>query len=241
MIHMKKMVAAVAIAAASVGAAQADTYVSNFEFGLLADGGLLKSNDNNPLFMETLATDPFIWTGPSSNGIQVWDDVAMEAKVPGNAIVANLLNGGTVTNSVYGSFMGLVKNAGVTASFSLDTAVTGGSKYFSLDSITTIAGKTNGNATAGQNAVITLWKDGVQVGSWSNTVIGTATTIAVGDAWTVTSLAGIEADTVKIYSIKGQQFFDNIQVTAVPEASTYAMLLAGLGMIGVIARRRTKA
>ena len=32
---------------------------------------------------------------------------------------------------------------------------------------------------------------------------------------------------------------DNISVTAVPEPETYAMLLAGLGLMGTIARRRT--
>lgn len=31
---------------------------------------------------------------------------------------------------------------------------------------------------------------------------------------------------------------DNVAVTAVPEPETYAMLLAGLGLIGTIARRR---
>ncbi len=31
---------------------------------------------------------------------------------------------------------------------------------------------------------------------------------------------------------------DNVSVTAVPEADTYAMMLAGLGMIGTIVRRR---
>lgn len=34
---------------------------------------------------------------------------------------------------------------------------------------------------------------------------------------------------------------DNISVTAVPEPESYAMLLAGLGLIGTIARRRNKA
>jgi hypothetical protein len=31
---------------------------------------------------------------------------------------------------------------------------------------------------------------------------------------------------------------NNFQVTAVPEPETYAMLLAGLGLMGTIARRR---
>ena len=34
---------------------------------------------------------------------------------------------------------------------------------------------------------------------------------------------------------------DNISVTSVPEPETYAMLLAGLGLMGTIARRRNKA
>jgi hypothetical protein len=32
--------------------------------------------------------------------------------------------------------------------------------------------------------------------------------------------------------------FDNVMVTAVPEAETYAMVLAGLGLVGFMARRR---
>jgi hypothetical protein len=34
---------------------------------------------------------------------------------------------------------------------------------------------------------------------------------------------------------------DNVSITAVPEAETYAMLLAGLGLVGAIARRRQRA
>ena len=34
---------------------------------------------------------------------------------------------------------------------------------------------------------------------------------------------------------------DNISVTPVPEPETYAMLLAGLGLMGAVARRRRQA
>ncbi len=34
---------------------------------------------------------------------------------------------------------------------------------------------------------------------------------------------------------------DNVLVSAVPEPETYAMLLAGLGLMGVVARRRKQA
>jgi hypothetical protein len=39
-------------------------------------------------------------------------------------------------------------------------------------------------------------------------------------------------------AIAGNVYFDNIAVTAVPESETYAMMLAGLGVMGFIARRR---
>jgi hypothetical protein len=43
-------------------------------------------------------------------------------------------------------------------------------------------------------------------------------------------------------SVKFQGKIDNLTVAAVPEPESYAMLLAGLGLVGAIARRRkTKA
>ncbi|MTV40968.1 PEPxxWA-CTERM sorting domain-containing protein [Duganella radicis] len=42
-------------------------------------------------------------------------------------------------------------------------------------------------------------------------------------------------------ALGGKFEFDNINVTAVPEPETYAMLLAGLGLVGVAARRRKQA
>jgi choice-of-anchor C domain-containing protein len=41
-------------------------------------------------------------------------------------------------------------------------------------------------------------------------------------------------------SANGGPVLDNVSVTAVPEPETYAMLLAGLGLMGTIARRRNK-
>jgi hypothetical protein len=34
---------------------------------------------------------------------------------------------------------------------------------------------------------------------------------------------------------------DHLQITAVPEASTYAMMLTGLGLVGTMTRRRKQA
>lgn len=42
-------------------------------------------------------------------------------------------------------------------------------------------------------------------------------------------------------SSKADVFFDNVSVTAVPEPSTYALMLAGLAGVGFLARRRRAA
>ncbi|NBQ69498.1 MAG: PEP-CTERM sorting domain-containing protein, partial [Nitrosomonadaceae bacterium] len=39
-------------------------------------------------------------------------------------------------------------------------------------------------------------------------------------------------------AIAGNVYFDNIVVTAVPEPEMYALLLAGLGLLGFTARHR---
>ncbi|MRW92960.1 PEP-CTERM sorting domain-containing protein [Duganella sp. FT80W] len=84
---------------------------------------------------------------------------------------------------------------------------------------------------------------------WTVTFIGTKTdnttvsqTITITDnAWHTYSLG---ADFTDLVSVTWQEgvlrlyAYDNIDVTAVPEAETWAMLLAGLGMLGWMQRRR---
>jgi hypothetical protein len=41
-----------------------------------------------------------------------------------------------------------------------------------------------------------------------------------------------------LWSTTGQSVADNVTVTAVPEPETYALFMAGLGLMGFIARRR---
>ena len=53
--------------------------------------------------------------------------------------------------------------------------------------------------------------------------------------------AGQQFTTVKFYSTGNAFETDNHAVTAVPEPETYAMLLAGLGLMGTIIRRRNKS
>lgn len=57
----------------------------------------------------------------------------------------------------------------------------------------------------------------------------------------VTASAGQQFTSIRFYSSSNAFETDNHAVTAVPEPETYAMLLAGLGLIGTIARRRNNS
>ena len=99
-----------------------------------------------------------------------------------------------------------------------------------------------------------LWKN--QASSievwWNTTLLETVTTSS--NTWSTynsaldhITLTGSGKDVLKFVS-KGPtanptygSFIDGITVTAVPEPASYAMLLAGLGVMGTIARRRSKA
>lgn len=58
----------------------------------------------------------------------------------------------------------------------------------------------------------------------------------------ISSFTNLTSMTMKIagYSSPAYVAIDNLVVTAVPEPESYAMLLAGLGLMGAIARRRRK-
>ncbi len=77
------------------------------------------------------------------------------------------------------------------------------------------------------------WLDGNML---TSTTLSYTTTLSIED---LPLAAGSHTLEIKGFaSAGGASYGGNIGVTAVPEPETYAMLLAGLGLMGAIARRR---
>jgi len=80
------------------------------------------------------------------------------------------------------------------------------------------------------------WNGGLFVESFS------ASTSFDGSTDYYFGFTGITFDEIRVsVGGDGQMLIDNLQVTAVPEPETYAMLLAGLGLLGFMARRRKES
>ncbi len=89
----------------------------------------------------------------------------------------------------------------------------------------------------------------VKFGSFSSTVlngVGNATSVNNWQHFSQVVDLGTTTSSALIFYGKGTSdgfggALDNISVTSVPEPETYAMLLAGLGLMGCIARRRKQS
>lgn len=179
---------------------------------LVANGGFENSDYNN------LGTIPSNWTlnAPSDFGI----------------ILAAFGPGGSAHSGVLDI---LFQQAGSLAYLSQDLATTAGTQYtvsFWLGS---------DGATPNQMQV-----------TWGDQTLLPTSTLPVLD-WTQYSYTVTAQSDLTTLSFGGQydppngaQYLDDVsvvavqEVPAVPEPASYAMLLAGLGMLGVVARRRTR-
>jgi hypothetical protein len=136
-----------------------------------------------------------------------------------------------------------------------------GSNFIELDSTgNTTIGQSFATLAAGASYALSFWyapRAGVAASSngievlWNGQQLGSTITADGGSAsgWTqysfnVTALTG--ANTLSFRSVGANDSLggalDNVSLTAaapVPEPSSYALLLAGLGAVGMIARRRS--
>lgn len=136
-----------------------------------------------------------------------------------------------------------------------------GSNFIELDTTAnTTIGQSFASLTAGASYALSFWyapranvaasSNGIDV-LWNGQQLGATITGQGGSApeWTqysfaVSALAG--SNTLSFRSVGSSDSLggslDNVSLTAaVPEPSTYALLLAGLGAVGLVARRRRVA
>lgn len=85
---------------------------------------------------------------------------------------------------------------------------------------------------------------GFSVGSLSGSVLQNVAGSGSGNSWLhYTGLVSLNGSTELVFSALGASnsygaSLDNVSLTAVPEPETYAMMLAGLALMGAVARRR---
>ena len=131
----------------------------------------------------------------------------------------------------------------------------GNGHYVDLDGSTKRAGVLGNSFTAGAGGIYTLSFDlaGNQRGWGSDTVevmFGTTRqTYVIGESDPITTRTLTFAPTtsgvygLSFHNLGGENrgaFLHQVTVSAVPETDTYAMLLAGLACVGLVARRRQR-
>lgn len=208
----KKLVLIAAIAVMSWGAQAAD--VVTFEGVISA-----KADDNNSGKILSSGLGAFTWASlawstPSSNNLQLID----ETRATGNKALANIASLMGSAGEPLGQWVGYLNSNNSVSFASLSV--------FNFDSIFLYS-------KASSDVSITSFD--------SNGQRLASTTLSLG-AQSGSSYSFSEFSGVNKITISGSNLaFDNITLSAVspvPEPATYAMLLAGLGLVGLMVRRR---
>jgi hypothetical protein len=190
------------------------------------------SNSNNSALLISGAGsnyDGLTWLESVAGSLQLYDELRAITKIANTTATTGLgvymaaKNTAPTAAETSGNWVAAINNSGSSISFQSATA-------FDFTSLFLYGSKSNEVAT------ITGYNGTTLINTWtSGTDLFTAGTAATYNF--TTEFAGVTKITIS--SAKGSMAFDNLVIAAsVPEASQYSMLLAGLLMIGGIARRR---
>lgn len=199
-----------------------------------------------PAMADTVKLSNYVFTPAQSLNVSV---VAPAKNYNGGAgQFTGLLNGNsfqTYCTDLYQTF-----NWNTTYNYSVVSGVAawGAAKSLTMDKLISFALASNVPSNAAQSAAVqaAIWEVLYETSGTYDLSSGNfkATSSVAGTQSLLNSVnwAGIAGATVthhvdQLYSATNQDF---MVITAVPEPGTYAMLLAGLGLMGTIARRRTR-
>lgn len=159
------------------------------------------------------------------------------------------------TSRTYGSIAGWTVGAkGVELRNNVAGTAADGVNFVELDTTANSWISQTVQTVAGENYVLTfeienrpgvaLSSQGITV-TWGSTVLGKALTSSLSSGWQTYTydLLGDGTATTLTFAAAGKSdslgsSLDNVSlVSSVPEPDTYAMLLAGLGLVGFVARR----
>lgn len=196
----------------------------------------------------------------AGNGFSVSYDDALNSLFGTPTLIGNLLSftpSGLSVGSITGrsSILDAVFDFRVTAGegYQLDSVklfeagsytVMGRDASFGVASVMNVAALDNGSFTTLGGAGVFAGSSSLSTGSWSTGSDGYAATGLSSSVLDITLDATLFATSsgssfVKASLDTAQLSFGVAQVPLVPEPEAYLMLLTGLGMVGVVARRRT--
>ena len=145
---------------------------------------------------------------------------------------SNAVNGGTGFAATYGGF-----NADVSGAAGADPLSNATAWVYSKYLAGALSGQIVGNAASADKAQAAIWflenETGGALNSWA-----TAAIAAVNGGWTNPGVAG-HVYVLNLTAADGLHQ-DQLYMAPIPEPETYAMLLAGLGLMGFVARRRQR-
>lgn len=175
----------------------------------------------SPLFsdnFDSYAANQLNWTPPASSGWAVSDGTVDLVGaggtdlIPGNGSYVDL-DGSTRNSGLFSNYVNLIGGTAYTLSFDLAGSHRGGTEIVNVNFGSTIASYSLDSADPFSTFALnfTPGSDGLYSLGYLN----------------------VGGDNVGA-------LLDNVSVSVVPEPETYAMLLAGLGLVGFISRRRRK-
>ena len=191
--------------------------------------------------------DPTTWSGSAINfGDQVWTSLR------GTVNTAEIIGNNTSPSGSFAAFCAEI-DAGYTTPFSGQSVAVSGAQADLLSKLFTGAGwkswshttdavSTKAQITALQVGVWEILNDAtfdVTSGSFNiNSDSNVASISATLSTWMSAGNTGMAGDIYRITDNVGQGLGSQDLIIAVPEPSTYALMIAGLAAVGFVARRR---